>query len=74
MRILYNVYANADIMNKGFDCLFKTLGSVDAERFIAALKKDHFDYTKWQREFFDNRDADELAETALRYDDENPII
>lgn len=70
---MYSAYAGADVMKKGFDCLFNILGPVDAERFIAALNRDSFDYTKWQREHFDSLDADELAKSALAYDAAHPI-
>lgn len=33
-----------DIIDKGFSCLVETLGVVNAERFIAMIKRDSFDY------------------------------
>lgn len=44
-----------DIIDKGFSCLVETLGVVNAERFIAMIKRDSFDYTVWRREYFDNK-------------------
>lgn len=42
-----------DILDQGFACLVENLGVVDAEHFIALIKRDNFDYTVWQREYFD---------------------
>lgn len=37
---------DSEIMNTGFESIFSSLGMVDAERFIALLKRDKFDYTE----------------------------
>ena len=36
----------------GMACLVEKLGIVNAERFIATIKRENFDYTTWQREYF----------------------
>ena len=38
-----------EIMDAGFACLVEKLGVVDAERFVAMIKRDSFDYTIWRR-------------------------
>ncbi|MDR1727828.1 MAG: hypothetical protein LBT74_07880 [Acidobacteriota bacterium] len=40
--------------------LVKTYGHVDMERFISAVKRDPFDYTKWRGSQFDDMTADEV--------------
>lgn len=42
-----------EIMNKGRKCLTQHLGSIEAEQFISIIIREKFDYTKWQREYFD---------------------
>ena len=42
-----------EIMDAGLNCLIENLGAVIAERFIAIIKKENFDYTVWQRDYFD---------------------
>ena len=37
-----------EILDQGFACLVENLGVVDAEHFIALIKRDNFDYTVWQ--------------------------
>lgn len=41
-----------EILDQGFACLVENLGVVNAEHFIALIKRDNFDYTVWQREYF----------------------
>ena len=57
----------AELMNRGMSCLLDTLGSVDAERFISILLREQFDYTKWQREYFDKMSAEEIYVASHRY-------
>lgn len=49
------------------------LGVVETERFIAVINRERFDYTKWQRERFDNMNSDEFNSAAVAYSKENPF-
>ena len=50
--------ANAvNILDQGFACLVDNLGVIDAEYFISLIKRDDFDYTLWQREYFDKMEG-----------------
>ena len=60
-----------DIMDKGISCLIASLGVLDTERFISFIIREKFDYTKWQRNYFDNEEN--FAENALKYAKENPV-
>lgn len=42
------------------------------EYFISLMKRDDFDYTVWQREYFDKMEPGEFAERASAYADEHP--
>ena len=66
-------YNTAEIMDKGMACLVERLGIVDAEPFISVILRERFDYTKWQREHFDNLDPNEFQEAAFAYDDAHPV-
>lgn len=61
-----------DIMDKGFACLVEKLGVIDAERFIAMIKRDNFDYTVWRREYFGNMNLDEINSEAVSYAENHP--
>jgi len=59
------------IMEKGMRTLIDVLGIVNAERFITILIREPFDYTKWQREYFDNMTVDEINEAAVSHSQNN---
>ena len=59
-------------MNIGFSCLVEKLGIINAERFIALIKQDDFDYTVWQSEYFDKMKPGQVFEEAVEYDKKNP--
>lgn len=65
--------ANAvNILDQGFACLVDNLGVIDAEYFISLIKRDDFDYTVWQREYFDKMAAGEFAVKASAYAESHP--
>ena len=47
---------------------------METERFIATISRERFDYTKWQRERFDNMDPDEFNKAAVEYSQKNPFF
>lgn len=51
-----------ELMDMGFACLVEKLGIVDAERFVAMIKRDSFDYTLWRREYFDDMTLEQVSE------------
>lgn len=65
--------SNIEIMNQGMSCLLEKLGTVGAEQFISVILREKFDYTKWQRQRFDNVSSDEFQEAAIDYEKENPF-
>ena len=44
--------------------LVKGLGEVEAERFIYLVKREHFNYTEWQRDLWSDKTIDEVFELA----------
>ena len=61
-----------ELMDAGFACLVEKLGIVDAERFVAMIKRDSFDYTLWRREYFDDLSLDQISEEAAVYAQNHP--
>jgi hypothetical protein len=41
---------DTEIKTKGFQVLAKHLGNVEAERFIALIQREPFDYTRWRQD------------------------
>ena len=61
-----------NILDQGFACLVDNMGVIDAEYFISLIKRDDFDYTVWQREYFDKMEAGEFALKASSYAESHP--
>ncbi len=61
-----------DIMNRGMQCLIQEMGVVEAEQFISVIIRERFDYTKWQRQYFDDMKPDEFHQSALEHAKEHP--
>lgn len=56
-----------EIRVNGMQSLINTLGEVQAERFIALIKRENFDYTKWQRNLFKDLSVEELNQQAENF-------
>ena len=54
----------------GMKHLMEKLGLVDAERFIALVIKEPFDYTVWHRNQFQGMSVREISNAAKKYCDE----
>lgn len=64
--------STAEIMNKGMKCLMEQLGVVEAERFVATVIREKFDYTRWQRDYFDGKAPEEISLEAEAFERKNP--
>ena len=40
--------------------LVKSLGEVETERFIYLIKREHFNYTEWQKDLWRDKTIDEV--------------
>lgn len=65
--------STSEIMNRGMRCLIEKMGIVEAEQFISAIIREKFDYTKWQREFFDAKTPKEISVEASDFEREQPF-
>lgn len=63
--------SDSEIRLTGMQSLIKALGEVQAERFIALIRRESFDYTKWQENLFDDLTLDELSSQAQSYFEKN---
>ena len=55
------------IRNEGMEILAKHLGLVEAERFLMLMRKEPFDYTKWQENLFENMTIEEISKKAAEF-------
>ncbi len=64
----------SEIMNRGMKCLTEQMGIINAEHFISVIIREKFDYTKWQREYFDAKTAEEISAEVSNFESTHPFI
>jgi len=55
------------IRSEGMKILSERLGILEAERFIALISREPFDYTEWQRDLYHDMSVEELSVKAMDY-------
>ena len=60
---------DTEVKIKGVQILTESLGNVDADRFIALIQREPFDYTKWQRTLWDGQSVEEISRNAMKIHD-----
>lgn len=61
--------SNTVLKDEGLKILSEQLGIVEAERFIALIRRDSFDYTKWRQGLFTDVPLDTFLKKAQEYRD-----
>ena len=57
---------DTEVKIKGVRALTESLGRVGAERFIALIQREPFDYTKWQRTLWEGLSVEEISQNAKK--------
>jgi hypothetical protein len=52
---------------EAMDILIKALGLIDAQRFIASVQSERFDYTDWRSNLWEDRSLEEIHYVAAEY-------
>jgi len=47
------------------ETLVENLGLVEAERFIALMNREGFDYTKWRQDLWEGKTVEEVSSLAM---------
>lgn len=55
---------DVEIRLNGFRALVEALGNVDAERFVALINRERFDYTEWRKTQWRSETVASLASKA----------
>ena len=58
---------NTQVLDAGMKALVKTLGPVEAERFVMAVQREPFDYTQWSADLFEDITPEELNRRAMAW-------
>jgi len=56
---------DTEIRLKGMQVLTDQIGDVEAERFVALIQREPFDYTKWRRELDSDLSIEEISQRAM---------
>jgi hypothetical protein len=56
---------DTEIRSKGLEILARHLGDVEAERFIALIQREPFDYTKWRQGMYEDLSIEEISKKAM---------
>jgi hypothetical protein len=64
-------FTDNEIKIQGVDALIKSLGEVQAERFISLILREPFDYTEWQRKLWTNESIEDISGMAMDYQTKN---
>ena len=71
--MMNNNISTAEIVERGYGCLFEHLGTIETERFISYILSERFDYTKWRREYFGKASVEDLSSAAADYEKAHPF-
>ena len=64
---------SAVLLDRGIRCLNNELGILEAERFVALLLRETFDYTEWRKNnLFVGMSVKEISNAAMIYCEQNP--
>ena len=64
-------FTDNEIKIQGVDALIKSLGEVQAERFISLILREPFDYTEWQKKLWTDKSIEDISSMAMDYQAEN---
>ena len=56
---------DTEIKVKGIHLLAQYLGDVEAERFIALIQREPFDYTQWRQTIDEDLSIEEISKKAM---------
>ena len=59
------------IKHEGYEAIFNKLDMVEAERFIALIRREKFDYTEWRKVLFEDLSVEELSKQAMDHWNKN---
>lgn len=61
---------DTEIKINGTRALLDALGELQAERFITLIRREPFDYTRWQKDMWSERSIKEISNAAMKYRNE----
>src|SRR5438874_4783688 len=62
----HTMTTDTEIKSAGFRALVEALGEVDAEKFIALIQREPFDYTQWQKLLWPDKTIEQISDAAMQ--------
>ncbi len=59
--------SDSEIMHDGVKAIFLLLDLLEAERFIALMRREKLDYTEWRKNLFEGMSIEELSAKAMEH-------
>jgi hypothetical protein len=56
---------DTELRSEGLRILSKTMGKVEAERFITLMIREPFDYTLWQKNLLEDQSIEQISKNAM---------
>jgi len=56
---------DTEIRTKGLQVLAQYLGDIEAERSVALIQREPFDYTKWRQDLGEELSLEEISRRAM---------
>lgn len=56
---------DSELKSKGLQILAKYLGNIEAEKFIALIQREPFDYTKWRQDLDEDLSVEEISRLSF---------
>lgn len=56
---------DTEIRQKGLQVLTDQIGDIEAERFVALIQREPFDYTKWRQGLYEDLSIEEISKKAM---------
>jgi hypothetical protein len=64
---------DSELRAKGAEILVNGLGLIEAERFVASLLREPFDYSEWSQKLFADKSVEQLyREAKAHFDRQKP--
>lgn len=57
---------DTELKLKGLRVLTEALGAVQAEKFVALILREPFDYTQWRRRLWPDKTVEEISADAMK--------
>ncbi|MGR0480284.1 MAG: hypothetical protein ACTFAL_02450 [Candidatus Electronema sp. V4] len=57
--------ADTEVKTRGLQIFSQHLGDIEAERFVALIQREPFDYTQWRQDMDEEGSLEEISRRAM---------